>query len=154
MTIYGDITKFNCSGNGNNIYDILNVAADTILTELIYTDNNISSLNISRNTQLRKLNCARNKIIALNDLANNVNLTSLDCSNNLLARLDVSANFLLEKIICHGNIISSKTRLLDIIYCLLPDRSVKTTGYIQPLYDDRSSDLDSVLATNSLNASH
>lgn len=152
MTIYGDITKFNCSGNGNNIHDILNVAADTILTELICTDNNISLLNISRNTQLRKLNCARNNIIALNDLANNVNLTSLDCSNNLLARLDVSANFLLEKIICHGNIISSNTRLLDIIYCLLPDRSVKTTGYIQPLYDDRSSDLDSVLATNSLNA--
>jgi internalin-related protein len=152
MTIYGDITKFNCSGNGNNIYEVLNAAADTILTELICTDNNLSSLNISRNTQLRKLNCARNNIIALNYLANNVNLTSLDCSNNLLARLDVSANFLLEKIICHGNIISSNTRLLDIIYCLLPDRSVKTTGYIQPLYDDRSSDLDSVLATNSLNA--
>ncbi len=84
------------------------------------------------------------------DLSHNTQLTMLNCHNNKLSSLDVSHNTQLEKLYCHGNNLS--TQALDDIFCALPDRTRKTNGKIQPVYNSSSSNHATVLATNKANA--
>ena len=170
MTVYGDITKFDCSGNYNNITGIdlshntiitwfscgknslqdLIVSSNKALKELYCYNNSIKTLNLDSTTELTKLSCARNSISSL-DLSHNKKLKWLNCSDNRLTGLDVSSNILLEKIICHKNN-SLSTQALDRLYCSLPDRTGTFSGYIEPIYDDSSPNDSVVLATNSQNA--
>ena len=170
MTVYGDITKFDCSGNYNNITGIdlshntiitwfscgknslqdLIVSSNKALKELYCYNNSIKTLDLDSTTELTKLSCARNSISSL-DLSHNKKLKWLNCSDNRLTGLDVSSNILLEKIICHKNN-SLSTQALDLLYCSLPDRTGTFSGYIEPIYDDSSPNDSVVLATNSQNA--
>ena len=170
MTVYGDITKFDCSGNYNNVTGIdlshntiitwfscgknslqdLIVSSNKALKELYCYNNSIKTLNLDSITELTKLSCARNSISSL-DLSHNKKLKWLNCSDNRLTGLDVSSNILLEKIICHKNN-SLSTQALDLLYCSLPDRTGTFSGYIEPIYDDSSPNDSVVLATNSRNA--
>ena len=170
MTVYGDITKFDCSGNYNNVTGIdlshntiitwfscgknslqdLIVSSNKALKELYCYNNSIKTLNLDSTTELTKLSCARNSISSL-DLSHNKKLKWLNCSDNRLTGLDVSSNILLEKIICHKNN-SLSTQALDLLYCSLPDRTGTFSGYIEPIYDDSSPNDSVVLATNSRNA--
>ena len=170
MTVYGDITKFDCSGNYNNVTGIdlshntiitwfscgknslqdLIVSSNKALKELYCYNNSIKTLNLDSTTELTKLSCARNSISSL-DLSHNKKLKWLNCSDNRLTGLDVSSNILLEKIICHKNN-SLSTQALDLLYCSLPDRTGTFSGYIEPIYDDSSPNDSVVLATNSQNA--
>ena len=170
MTVYGDITKFDCSGNYNNVTGIdlshntiitwfscgknslqdLIVSSNKALKELYCYNNSIKTLNLDSTTELTKLSCARNSISSL-DLSHNKKLKWLNCSDNRLTGLDVSSNILLEKIICHKNN-SLSTQALDRLYCSLPDRTGTFSGYIEPIYDDSSPNDSVVLATNSQNA--
>ena len=61
MTIYGDLTGFDCSGNGANLI-ALDVSHNTLLTELYCSDNNLTTLDVSNNTQLEKLYCHGNNL--------------------------------------------------------------------------------------------
>ena len=148
MTIYGDITRFNCRDNGANL-TALDPSHNTQLTELYCYNNSLSSLDVSKNTQLKWLWCYNNSLNSL-DVSKNTQLTYLYCYNNSLNSLDVSKNTKLYKLECHGNNFS--TQVLDDIFCALPDRTSKNNGVIQPIRNSSSPDLATVLATNKQNA--
>ena len=78
-------------------------------TELIYLDcsiNPLMSLDLSNNTKLRNLSCVSNQLTAL-DVSNNTQLNSLTCGNNQLTSLDVSNNTQLTILICAQNQITA-----------------------------------------------
>ena len=127
MTIYGDITRFDCSGNGANL----------------------TAIDPSHNTQLTYLDCSSNPLSSL-DVSKNTQLTELYCYRNQLSSLDLSKNTKLHMLICYGNNLS--TQALDDIFCALPDRTGNTNGKIQPVYKSSSSNHATVLATNAANA--
>ena len=169
MTVYGDITGFNCSGNGANLTAIdplhntqlkilycsgnqltsLDVSNNTQLTMLNCGNNKLSSLDVSNNTQLTMLNCYDNSLNSL-DISQNTQLTELNCYNNSLNSLDISHNTQLTKLYCYDNNFTTAT--LDDIYCALPDRTSETNGVIQPVYNSLSSNHATVIATNKTNA--
>jgi Leucine-rich repeat (LRR) protein len=64
--------------------------------------NDISTLDLSRNTALVYLNCADNRLTAL-DLSKNTSLESLNCSQNSIAELDVSMLPALSSLLCGDN---------------------------------------------------
>mgnify|MGYP000909244021 CR=1 FL=1 len=169
MTIYGDITRFDCSGNGANLTAI-DPSHNTQLTKLVCSNNRLTSLDVSKNTELEGLNCANNKLNSL-DISKNTQLEELYCHSNQLTSLDVSKNTQLEKLWCQNNNlttldVSKNTQLeelfcsdnkfttatLDDIYCALPDRRGDTNGKIQPVHNSSSSNHATVLATNAQNA--
>ena len=127
MTVYGTITGFICDGNGANL----------------------TAIDPSHNTQLKRLGCSSNKLTSL-DISENTQLEELNCSRNNISNLDVSNNTQLTELYCHGN--NFTTAALDDIFCALPDRTGTTNGQIQPVYSDTSSNHAIVLATNKANA--
>lgn len=80
----------------------LDVSANTNLTTLNCSENRLTSLDLSKNTALTELNCRYNKLTSL-DLSKNTALTTLNCSYNKLAALDVSNNTDLNDLICSEN---------------------------------------------------
>ena len=106
MKVYGDLIGFDCSGNGANL----------------------TALDVSHNTQLRKLYCR----------------------DNSLSSLNVSKNTELIGLYCYGN--SFSTSALDDIYCALPVRSVSDNARIVPVESASASNHATVLATNAQNA--
>lgn len=59
-------------------------------------------LDVSSQTQLKQLDCSKNKLTELN-VKQNVNLTSLICNDNQLKSLDLSQNHSLSKLNCAKN---------------------------------------------------
>ena len=127
MTVYGDLTGFDCSKNGENL----------------------TALDASNNTQLMGLICSTNQLSSL-DVSKNTKLTALSCFNNKLSNLDVSKNTQLRGLFCYGNNFSTAT--LDAIYCALPDRTGKDNGLIEPVKNSSDPNHATVLATNAQNA--
>ena len=119
MTVYGDITRFNCRDNGANL-TALDPSHNTQLTELYCYSNSLSSLDVSHNTQLTELNCRNNSLNSL-DISHNTQLTELSCYSNSLSSLDVSHNTKLEILSCNNNILTaldlSKNTQLTMLYC-------------------------------------
>ncbi len=60
MVIYGDITKFYCSGNRKKIHAIH--SRNTALTWLVCNDNQLTTLDVSNNTELTFLSCFNNPL--------------------------------------------------------------------------------------------
>jgi len=108
---------------GKNINYLSGIEDFSNLEKLIVRNNNLSTLDLSANTQLKILNCRSNPLTSLNlannilldslttddkpdniDLSNNVNLKYLECSIN---SLDISNNINLEYLnisgICPSN---------------------------------------------------
>ena len=74
-------------------------------TNLVYlncSQNEIESIDISKNNRLRWFWCRENKLTAL-DLSKNVLVDNLDCSFNQLTQLDLSNNLALEKLWLSNN---------------------------------------------------
>ncbi len=94
----------------------------TALTDLSCPYNQLSSLDVSKNTELAVLNCTENKLIKL-EVSNLTKLKHLYCSGNRFTSLDVSKNTLLTELFCAGNDLStldvSKNTLLYYLYCHL-----------------------------------
>ena len=65
------------------------------ITRLTCKNNQLTSLDVSKNAVLEKLICWGNKLTEL-DVSNNTALVKLDCSLNQLTSLDVSKNTALE----------------------------------------------------------
>lgn len=61
------------------------------MTELYCNINELATLDLFENTELKVLDCSKNKLIRL-DLSENRALAKLDCSRNSLAKLDLSEN--------------------------------------------------------------
>ena len=105
MTVYGDLTGFECRQNGANL-TALDLSHNTELTYLSCSNNNLSSLDVSNNTQLTRLDCFYNQLTAL-DVSLNTLLTELHCFYNQLTALDVSLNTLLTELHCYRNQLAS-----------------------------------------------
>ena len=84
----------------------------TALTVLDCEDNELTTLDISKNTALVKLYCGMNYLTSL-DITNNVALKRLLCYDNELTSLDVSKNTALTYLDCEEN----KITALDISMC-------------------------------------
>ena len=169
MTVYGDLTDFDCKQNGANLtaidpshntqlYELycpsnqlttLDLSNNTKLGKLNCSYNQLSSLNISKNTKLTRLDCSDNMLTNLN-VSNNTKLTYLVCTNNMLSTLDLSHNTQLYNLYCYGNNFS--TQALDDIYCSLPDRTHTYSGVIYPLNNASDPNHATVLATNKQSA--
>ena len=122
MTVYGDLTSFDCQQNGVNLTALdvshntqlkvlycvgnqltdLDVSQNTQLTKLYCRVNNLDSLDVSHNTQLKVLYCVGNQLTDL-DVSQNTQLTWLGCDGNTLSRLDVSHNTQLKELNCGSN---------------------------------------------------
>ena len=113
----------------------------TALTELICYNNELTSLDVSKNTALTTLWCERNNLVTLDvqkntalttlrfgnnelttiDLSKNTALTWLECFENALATLDVSKNTLLTALYCYSNklksLVVSKNSALKYLHC-------------------------------------
>ncbi len=64
--------------------------------------NQISAIDISRNTALEKLSLHFNKLTEI-DVSKNTALTTLHCNDNQLATIDISRNTALEELMCSDN---------------------------------------------------
>ena len=93
------ITYLDCHSNNLTSLDLFK---NTQLTYLDCHGNNLTSLDLPKNTQLESLDCSSNNLTSL-DLSKNTQLTDLYCSNNDLTSLDLSKNTQLEILDCHNN---------------------------------------------------
>ena len=104
ITIKGETIKLDCERNQLTSLDI---SKNTALTSLSCGYNQLTSLDISKNTTLTELDCAFNLLISL-DVTKNTALTRLDCSwNQFLTSLDVSNCTALTKLSCNFNQLTS-----------------------------------------------
>ncbi|MBS6776928.1 MAG: S-layer homology domain-containing protein [Butyricicoccus pullicaecorum] len=74
----------------------------TALTSLDCSYQDLTELDLSRNTGLTSVLCYGNQLTEL-DLSANTQLIELDCSSNEITHLDVSSNHNLEKLSCYHN---------------------------------------------------
>ena len=111
------LTKLDCS---NNQLTSLDVSKNTALTELDCAGNLLTSLDVSKNTALENLSCSNNQLTSLN-VSENTILTSLSCNVNKLNSLDMSACAALKSLECSGNLLTtlniSKNTELEQLYC-------------------------------------
>ena len=76
------------------------------LKKLYCHDNQLKSLDVSKNKNLEVLYCYDNQITHLN-LKKNKNLKKLGCRDNKLTKLDLSKNTKLEVLYCYKNLLTS-----------------------------------------------
>ena len=95
-----DVTWINCADHG--ITSLKGIEYFSALTELDCFENQLSSLDVSRNTKLIRLACSDNQLTAL-DVSKNTALEQLYCYNNQLTALDVSKNAALKKLVCYSS---------------------------------------------------
>jgi len=98
-----NITMLDCSHNQLSSLDISN---NTDLKALYCYNNQLSSLDVSNNTALERLNCSYNQLSSL-DISSNTALEILNCSNNQLSSLGISNNTALKTLYCFNNQLSS-----------------------------------------------
>ncbi len=109
------LTKLRCDTNQLTSLDI---SKNTSLLELDCGANDLTSLDVSNNTLLTRLTCDANKLTSL-DVGNNTQLSELECSYNELTALDVSKNTVLTYLGCNANElitldVSNNTRLVQL----------------------------------------
>ena len=97
------LRSLNC---GYNQLTALDVSKNTTLTKLDCKNNQLTVLDVSKNTALTYLRCNRNQLTSL-DVSKNTALTKLYCSTNQLTSLDVSKNTALTKLDCYNNQLTS-----------------------------------------------
>ena len=83
------VTMIDLSGRG--VSSLKGIEYFTNLKDLWCVENNLTNLDISKNTKLTYLNCGTNQLTSL-DVSHNTELTLLDCGFNQLTHLDVSKN--------------------------------------------------------------
>ena len=96
----------------------LDVSKNTALTELQCYKNQLTSLDVSECTALTTLECDNNQLTSLNVSGCTV-LTTFECGNNQLAALDVSKNTAIKILRCYSNLlttldVSKNTELEDL----------------------------------------
>lgn len=79
----------------------LNLQDFPALQSLSCNGNELTSLDVSKNSALTSLECANNKLTTLN-VSENSKLARLKCSLNEISNLDLSKNILLEYLDCGG----------------------------------------------------
>ncbi|MBP5561822.1 MAG: hypothetical protein J6X70_08515 [Muribaculaceae bacterium] len=90
------------TNQSDKVHSLVGVEHLTALTSLDVTANALTSLDVSKNTQLIVLNCARNQLEEL-DVTQNTALLFLTCNNNQIWWIDLSKNTSLKSLICSSN---------------------------------------------------
>jgi Leucine-rich repeat (LRR) protein len=105
---------------GKNITSLSGIEYFTSLTRLDCEQNQLTALDVSKNTALTVLICGENQLTAF-DVSMNVNLTRLECSNNQLTTIDVSKNTNLTELNCSKNQLTTlalgNNEVLKRVYC-------------------------------------
>lgn len=110
------------------------------LETLSCSDNQLTSLDVSKNTELQKLYCDGNQLTSL-EVGENTVLDTLHCYNNQLTSLDVSRNSALQWLSCYKNKLTSldvsKNTNLTLLYCdsnQLTSLDVSQNNKLEKLY--------------------
>ena len=111
------LTILDCA---QNQLTTLDVSKNTALTSLGCGANQLTTLDVSKNTKLTILHCGDNQLRTL-DVSKNTALTILNCSLNQLRTLDISKNIALTSLSCGKNQLTtldvSKNTALTILDC-------------------------------------
>ncbi len=111
------LTYLNCFSNQLTSLDVSN---NTDLNILACNSNQLTSLNVSQNTALTYLYCHYNQLTSL-DVSQNTSLYLLYCRQNSIANLDVSNNTDLNILDCNSNQLTSlnvsQNTALTYLYC-------------------------------------
>lgn len=83
----------------------IDLSKNTSLKRLFCNLNQLSSLDLSKNVLLTEVNCGQNSISSL-DISQNENLEILNCSDNQIKTLDFYKNIKITNIDCSGNILT------------------------------------------------
>ncbi|MEP3837443.1 MAG: T9SS type B sorting domain-containing protein [Algibacter sp.] len=86
----------------NNQLSSIDVSSNTNLQILWCFNNQLSNLNVSQNPSLISLRCEDNQLTSL-DTSNNANLNVLICERNNLSSLDISSSTGLNRLQCGSN---------------------------------------------------
>lgn len=89
------VKKIDCKGRA--ITNLKGIEYFTALEYLYCYDNELTVLDLRRNTKLKELNCSTNRLTVL-DLSQNPKLKRVICSDNALTALDLSHNPELEDV--------------------------------------------------------
>jgi hypothetical protein len=117
----------------------LDVSKNTELLLLRFSDNKLTRLNIVKNTKMVELYCGFNQLTNL-DITKNTELVILKCDGNQLSNLDVSKNLNLTDIHCRGNQFTSSA--LNNLFEMLSNNG----GYIFISGNPGSTDCDTGIA--------
>ena len=138
ITVYGKVTHMFCN---NNQLTSLDLSKNTKLISLNCSLNNLNtSLDLSSNTELEELYCSSNQLTSL-DLSKNTKLAILNCSFNKLTSLNVTHNKELFSLFCYVNKISGSN--MTTLVNSLPDRTGKDSGSFYVFF--RNSDDENVI---------
>lgn len=99
------LTSLNITANNNGVglvKDLTGIQDFTALTLLICQGQQLTSLNLTKNTALVTLNCQNNLLTNL-DISKNSALTAIICNGNRLTTLDVSEKLGLTNLQCASN---------------------------------------------------
>ena len=117
IELLSSLTKLDCS---ECQLTTLDVSKNTQLTELICSQNQLSELDVSKNTKLTKLDCSTNVIEAI-DLSKNTALIILNVRHNNITNLNVSQNTKLVELDASGTELTtldlSHNTELEKLYC-------------------------------------
>ena len=119
IELFPNLDKLDCKYNNLTRLD---VSKNTKLTKLYCESNQLTGLDLSKSTALTVLDCALNQLTGL-DLSKNTALTVLYCESNYLTSLDLSKNTELTELNCQDNQLTSldlsKNTALTKLYCAL-----------------------------------
>ncbi|MDR0427456.1 MAG: hypothetical protein LBH12_02510, partial [Dysgonamonadaceae bacterium] len=104
--------------------------------------NQLTALDVSRNTELAELECYSNQLTAL-DVSRNTELARLECYSNQLTALDVSNNTELTELRCQENQLAAAA--LNTIFTSLP---TVQSGYIYISGNPGTATCNRSIATN------
>ena len=97
------LTVLDCDANQLTTLDI---SKNTALVKLYCSMNHLTSLDISNNVALKRLFCYENELTSL-DVSKNTALTLLNCEDNKITALDISMCTELESLTCSSNGLTS-----------------------------------------------
>ena len=123
-----------------NISSLVGIQFFPNLEKLYCYDNQLTELDVSKNTALVYLDCYGNKLTSL-DVSKNTNLIRLSCFENQLTELDVRQNAALEYLYCYENQLTEldvrqNAKLVN-LYCnqnQLTELDVRKNTQLQKLY--------------------
>ncbi|PXY45107.1 hypothetical protein DMB68_10410 [Flavobacterium hydrophilum] len=105
--------------SSSNISDLTGIEDFKDLRYLDCTNNNLTTINLTKNDSLRDLDCSNNKISLLN-LEKNLKLQYLLISDNKITDLNLTKNDSIESISAHRNLLTtlnlSKSKKLHSLY--------------------------------------
>ncbi len=101
------------------------------MASLSCLNNQLTALDVSKNTVLTELLCHENQLTALD--VSNTALTTLYCHNNQLTTLDVSKNTALSWLECYGNNINGEA--MTALINSLPNNISNNDHYFSAIYN-------------------